>query len=143
MLVGAIAIRVRITGFAYQEHRPIGFLGLVAFIVVMSAGRWCRGIRHHLILLRTTRSPIDSVVTRRDDDDTRDHFRSATRSEATRDAYRETGSQPRVTACRWDDRCTDIIAAVARCTWRAFPPRFFFSFCAARWLFLRDQSRVT
>lgn len=128
--------------FTYQEHRLIGFLGLVAFIVVMSAGRWCRGIRHHLILLRTTRSPM--VITRHNDDDTREHFRSATRSEATRDAYRSTGSQSRVTLQRCDG-CTDIIAAaVAKCTWRAFPPTFFsFFFCAARWLFLRDQSRVT
>lgn len=129
---------IKITGFAYQEHRPIGFLGLVAFIVVMSAGRWCRGIRHHLILLRTARSPM--VITRRDDDDIRSgHFRSATRSEATRDRH-ACRTRPEVNL-EWDDRC--IIAAVAKCTWRAFPPRFFFSFCATRWLFLRDQSRVT
>lgn len=105
--------------FAYQQHRLIGSFGLVAFVVVMSTGRWCRGIRHHLVLLRTIRSLI--VITRRKTAViSREHFRNGERG--TRDPSR-TGSHSRAFTHGLDDRVprTDIVAA--KCTSRAFPPR--------------------
>lgn len=77
----------------YHQRRLIGSLGLVALVVVMSTGRWCRGIRHHPVLLRTIRTPI--VITRRDGDPPRaSPERRARHAALTRNPSR-TGSHPR------------------------------------------------